>query len=315
MENVSGPPGSGPAGDVFRAFVEELAASLVDAPVPATEISRRLHLSRFHVDRLVSAVSGETPTALCRRVLLERAALALRTSSSPVVDVAVHAGYDSHEGFTRAFGKAFGVPPSVFRDGTGDWRLGRVDSVHFHPPGGLRLPPTRKERPVNLVTTIVEHHVWLVGQMLDRAAGLPDDVLDRPVEMSVEGVDDQPTLRSLLARLVGQMAMWELAEDGVGDYDLAAERGMTVADIRSSYDRVGPAFVALAHRVEDGGLTDETFVNTMCQPPEVFTYGGLLAHVITFAAHRRTLVCGALWSAGVTDLGSGDPREWVSARS
>jgi hypothetical protein len=25
---------------------------------------------------------------------------------------------------------------------------------------------------------------------------------------------------------------------------------------------------------------------------EVFTYAGMIAHVLTFAAHRRTLVCG-----------------------
>ncbi|MEO6351116.1 MAG: hypothetical protein ABIP53_10750 [Candidatus Limnocylindrales bacterium] len=43
------------------------------------------------------------------------------------------------------------------------------------------------------------------------------------------------------------------------------------------------------------------------------TYGGLIAHVLTFAAHRRTLVCGALVSAGITDLGAGDPRKWVAA--
>jgi hypothetical protein len=37
----------------------------------------------------------------------------------------------------------------------------------------------------------------------------------------------------------------------------------------------------------------------------------MIAHVLTFAAHRRTLVAGALIDAGVTDLGAGDPRRWV----
>ena len=32
---------------------------------------------------------------------------------------------------------------------------------------------------------------------------------------------------------------------------------------------------------------------------------------LTFAAHRRTLVCGALIEAGITDLGAGDPMRWV----
>ena len=44
----------------------------------------------------------------------------------------------------------------------------------------------------------------------------------------------------------------------------------------------------------------------------MFSYGGVVAHVLTFAAYRRTLVCGALWDEGITDLGNGDPRLWVA---
>ncbi len=44
----------------------------------------------------------------------------------------------------------------------------------------------------------------------------------------------------------------------------------------------------------------------------MFTYGGMIAHVLTFAAHRRTLVVGALSDAGITDLGYGDPMRWVA---
>jgi len=47
-------------------------------------------------------------------------------------------------------------------------------------------------------------------------------------------------------------------------------------------------------------------------PAEVFTYGGMIAHVLTLAAHRRTLVVLALDAAGITDLGWGDPMKWVA---
>ena len=57
---------------------------------------------------------------------------------------------------------------------------------------------------------------------------------------------------------------------------------------------------------------DETFVDATCDPPQVFTYGGMLAHVLTFAAHRRTLAIGALYSAGIVDLAPGDPMRWVA---
>jgi AraC-like DNA-binding protein len=302
------------ATDTFRGFLDVLAGSLDEVDVTPTDLAARLHLSRFHVDRLVSSVAGETPAALRRRILLERSAYRLGTSDVDILAVAVDAGFDSHEGYTRAFRRAYGVAPSHWRRHPTPYRLGPADVVHFHPPGGLRLPSPSEGTTMDLVTGMVEHHVWLVGQMLDRAATLDDANLDRPVVIGVEGVDDDPTLRSLLGRLVGQMTMWELAEDGASDYDLGPERTASVADLRRQYDDVGPRFVELARRVSDEGLVDVTFVNTMCSPPELFTYGGLLAHVLTFAAHRRTLVCGALHDAGITDLGAGDPRDWLSER-
>ena len=75
---------------------------------------------------------------------------------------------------------------------------------------------------MDLITKMVEHHVWLTGEMVARAARLEDDILDEPIEISVEGLDDDPTLRSLLSRLVGQMAMWNAAM-ACREYDWSVE--------------------------------------------------------------------------------------------
>jgi hypothetical protein len=164
---------------------------------------------------------------------------------------------------------------------------------------------------MDLLTRMVEHHIWLVSEMLTRAERLPDDVLDAPVQISVEGIDCDPTLRSLLSRLVGQLAMWDAATHD-RPYDFDVEKGETVAHMRERLAEAGPAFLTQVRAIVDEGRLDETFVDAVCDPPEVFTYGGMIAHVLTFAAHRRTLVCGALSDAGVTDLGSGDPMRWVA---
>ena len=76
--------------------------------------------------------------------------------------------------------------------------------------------------------------------------------------------------------------------------------------------RPAPASSRTSARIVEEGRLDETFVDTHCDPPQVFSYGGVVAHVLTFAAYRRTLVCGALWDEGITDLGNGDPRLWVA---
>src|SRR5262249_36358663 len=73
----------------------------------------------------------------------------------------------------------------------------------------------------------------------------------------------------------------------------------------------GPRFQEVVMGPISAGRGDETFVDAVCDPPETFSYGGIAAHVLTFAAVRRTLAIGALETAGVTDLGSGDPMAFV----
>ena len=164
---------------------------------------------------------------------------------------------------------------------------------------------------MNLLVRMVEHHVWLTGEMVDRASRLSDDVLDKPIVISVEGVDDDPTLRSLLSRLVGQMGMWNAAMAS-REYDWSVEKHEPVESMKRRLAVEGPRYLGLVREVSEQGRLDDTFVDALCEPAEVFTYGGMIAHVLTFAAHRRTLVAGALIDAGITDLGAGDPRLWVA---
>jgi AraC-like DNA-binding protein len=297
--------------DTFATFVDSLAERLDDHDADGEDLAARVHLSRFHFDRVVTSTAGESPAKLRRRVLLERAAFRLVTTDATVLEVALEAGYGSNEAFTRAFRRAYGAAPATWRAAPGQIRLESRNGVHFHPPGGLRLPPRDEVTSMDLMMKMVEHHVWLVGEIVDRAATLEDAQLDAPIEVSVEGVDDDPTLRSLLSRLVGQMDMWNAALESRG-YDFGVEHDESIASIRTRLRDAGPAFVAHAREVIGANRLDETFVDAVCDPPEVFTYGGMLAHVLTFAAHRRTLAIGALHSAGITDLGAGDPMRWVA---
>jgi AraC family transcriptional regulator len=297
------------AHDHFSSFVAVLADALDDHDAGAEEVAARLYLSRFHLDRIVSSVAGEPPAAFRRRVLLERAAYRLVTTDRSVLDVAVEAGYGSHEAFTRAFTKAYGVAPTAFRARPTRMRIEAPSDVHFHPPGSLRLPASKKVTSMDLLTKMVEHHIWLVGEMVDRAARLGDDQLDQTIELSVD--EERQTIRSLLSRLVGQMGMWNAALDH-RVYDWSVEEHESVDSLRTRLSEEGPVYLGHVREVVDQGRLDDTFVDALCEPAEVFTYGGMIAHVLTFAAHRRTLVALALDAAGITDLGWGDPMRWVA---
>lgn len=297
--------------DTFVRFVDGLAEALAGDALSADEHAARAFMSRSHFDRVIRAVAGEPPVAFRRRLLLERAAYRLAIDDEGILEVALEAGYSSHEAFVRAFRRAYGVNPSKWRSAPRQIRLPTPNDVHFHPPGGLRLPTRNEVTSMDLIVRMVEHHVWLVDQMVDRATRLDDKALDKRIELSVEGIDENQSVRSLLSRLIGQMDMWNKAiHDRPYDWDV--EQHESIGSMRSRLASVGPAFLAEVRRVTSEGRLDETFVDAQCDPPEIFTYGGLIAHVLTFAAHRRVLVLGALESAGISDLGAGDPRKWVA---
>src|SRR5687768_14313924 len=71
--------------------------------------------SAFHFHRSFRRIVGETPKQYMLRLRLERAAARLATGSEPVVSIAADAGFASHEVFTRAFRRRFGLTPSAYR--------------------------------------------------------------------------------------------------------------------------------------------------------------------------------------------------------
>src|SRR5215468_2184178 len=169
--------------DVFAAFVDVLVEALDDHEATGNDLAARVRMSRSQLDRVVAAAAGEPSGSFRRRILLERAAYRLLTGPSHnILDVAVEAGYGSHEAFTRAFGRAYGVTPAAWRGRPDRIRIDAPSGIHFHPPNGLRVPARDKVSSMDLVRTIVDHHIWLLGRMLDQAATLSDEQLDRPIE-------------------------------------------------------------------------------------------------------------------------------------
>jgi AraC family transcriptional regulator len=60
---------------------------------------------------------------------------------------------------------------------------------------------------------------------------------------------------------------------------------------------------------EQGRLAD-TVIDALCDPPESFQLYGIIAHVLTYSAHRREVVRAMLIRHGIT-VHRGDPLEWM----
>ena len=184
--------------------------------------------------------------------------------------------------------------------------------MHFHPPGSLRLPTTREVTPMDLMTRMIEHHVWLTGEMLDRAARLTDEQLDAPIEVPIGTIDDDMTHPLGAAAGSSASSPSGTPRPTQRSYDWDQERGKSVTTLRRELAEEGPAFLAQVRTTVEEGRLDDTFVDVTCEPPRVFTYGGMIAHVLTFAAVRRLVVLGAFETLGITDLDAGDPAQWVA---
>ncbi len=299
--------------DALDRILDLAQACLDDPAVSAEDLAARAFLSRFHFDRVVTATGGEPPGALRRRLLMERAAYRLlRHRDRTVLDIAVEAGYGSHEAFTRAFTRAYGATPSAVRAEPPvtfrSLELDGASGVHFQPPGGLRLPAHRKESSMDVLQQLVDHHVDSLTAIIEAASGLPDDVLDAPITQSVEGVDDDPTLRGLINGMVTQEEHWLSALRG-GEWP--DESDQSVAGLAARHDVAGRDYRAfVADVIANGSMTD-TFLDTTCEPLVAHSFGGTIAHVITFGAVRRTMAVGALWTAGIRDFDKADPRPWM----
>ena len=91
--------------------------SHLDEPMPLDQLAGVASFSPWHFHRIFRGMVGESVKEHVRRLRLERAAQRLKASDRPVLDIALEAGYESHEAFTRAFAAMFEASPSSFRAG------------------------------------------------------------------------------------------------------------------------------------------------------------------------------------------------------
>ncbi len=110
-------------------------------PITLKELSRQAGYSPFHSARMFKELTGRSPFEYMRQFRLSQAALKLRDEKVKVLDVALDFVFDSHEGFTKAFSKEFGITPSRYQHNSPPIRLfipSSVQSYHDYLKRGER---------------------------------------------------------------------------------------------------------------------------------------------------------------------------------
>jgi AraC family transcriptional regulator len=298
--------------DRLRELIDLVLDSLDEPNADGRALADRAHFSRDHLDRLLAAATGESPVALRRRLLLERAAWQLRIGAATSGDAAAGAGYGSLAAFSRAFARAHGVPPSEFAASGRPVELEAPNGIHFHPPAGLLIPGARG--PVargDLTERMVSHHVDRVRELLEVSATLPAAELERPIRpgLVIVWFEGEEASAGLMAeRLVYTLEVWVAAITGE---PFPAAGG---DDLLRRHERASRAFARIARRIRDRGAWDDAFVDALCEPPQSFTYGGVISHVLSYGAVRREALASALRELGAQVPSSGDPVDWEASR-
>ena len=295
--------------DRLRDLIDLVLGSLDEPGADGRALAERAHFSRDHLDRLLAAATGESPVALRRRLLLERAAWQLRTGAASASEAAAAADFGSLAAFSRAFARAYGLPPSAFAASGAAVELEAPNGIHFHAPAGLLIPGARTVSDPFLAR-VVRGHLARVRELLEAMRRLPAEALERPLRPGVVAVwfeGEEASAAVMAERLVFTLEVWVAAM--AGEPFPEPRRGPLLERLA----RAAPAFERIARATCDRGAYDDAFVDALCEPPQSFTYGGVLAHVTHFGAIRTHALAGVLTELGA-EVSVGDPADW-EARS
>lgn len=132
-------------------YIEANLASELDL----AEVARHAGMSQWHFQRIFKALTNETLKTYVRSRRFAQALDALAHTEERVLEIALGAGFDSQEAFTRAFKKAFGVTPARYRKSHQSipfLRKVRFDEDYLrHLHGGVSLEPEVSVQPARVM--------------------------------------------------------------------------------------------------------------------------------------------------------------------
>ncbi|ENY70647.1 DNA gyrase inhibitor [Aeromonas diversa CDC 2478-85] len=117
----------------YRRRLRPVVRALEQDPDLSIEaLAGRACLSLYHFHRVFTAVTGETPGDMCRRLRMQRAAWQLRYTDASVTAIALGAGLASSQAFAKAFRRYYGCTPGEFR--RDKRKNGHLESKEGHAP-------------------------------------------------------------------------------------------------------------------------------------------------------------------------------------
>ena len=139
----------------FRRVLDFIDRHL-DEPLSGERLSRVAHFSKFHFHHQFTHYVGITPNRYVQLARLRRASYRLAFNSlERITDIALQAGFEHSESFSRAFKSAFGQSPSAFRKNP-DWAAWSAQ-FQFISPGEIAVMQVRIVDVESVTVAVLEH--------------------------------------------------------------------------------------------------------------------------------------------------------------
>ncbi len=274
-------------------------ARYITEPTSGKKMANEAYLSRFHFQRVFRQTMGEPPSGLRRRLVLERAAFDLRNTTLSVTNIAFEAGYQSLEGFGRAFKSAFGVSPGRYRKANRNvTKLPGSSGVHYH---GAQNALTSKgnQQNMDLTDRMIHGDFAAKHRILQTANGLTDAQLDAPLAFRhnlMPFVEPERTLREALSRMAGgenggwvgtmlHATKWPITDDRYHTLT-----GDSVAAMIARLQSFEANYVPFVSHVKANDLWNTEWVDDTCDQPETFAYGDVIEATLTWGIAQRMVV-------------------------
>ena len=130
--------------------------------------------------------------------------------------------------------------------------------------------------------------------------------------MVLEWDGPEPSVGAVLGAIVWAKEVWLATIEG-RDFpgrETTQPESTTPEQLAAHHADIGKRWSAMVSEYSAEGRLGDTIIDALCDPPESFQLYGIVAHVLTYSAHRRELARTMLARHGV-HTGCGDPLEWM----
>ena len=149
----------------------------LDVELQTADVAREAGISHWHFQRIFKALTNETLKTYIRSRRLAIALEMLLSTDDRIIEIALAAGFQAQESFTRAFKLAFGVTPAAYRKrGTRHQFLRKpcIDAEYLgHVQAGVSLEPELYEQAELLLVGMQTHFFGVESDRNNLARKLP----------------------------------------------------------------------------------------------------------------------------------------------